>query len=225
MTRVEAVVFDVGETLVDETRQWAWWAERLGVPVFTLMGVLGGVIERGEHHRRVFEILRPDADIAALERRRNDGDERFALGLEDLYPDALPCLSRLRTAGYRLGIAGNQPERTEAAIEAMGVELEMIASSARWGVEKPSPAFFARVAAELGLAPGAIAYVGDRVDNDVLPAAEAGMLPVFLRRGPWAFLQETRAILPPNTITIASLGELPEAILRTDAPPAQEIAR
>jgi len=222
---VAAVVFDVGETLVDETRQWAWWAERLDVPVFTLMAVLGGVIERGEHHRRVFKILRPDLDIEPMERRRNDGGDRFTFTAADLYPDALPCLARLRAAGYRLGIAGNQPERMEAAIASLGIEVELIASSARWGVEKPSPAFFARVADELALPPARIAYVGDRIDNDVLPAARAGMLPVFLRRGPWAFLQERGAILPRTTLTVDSLGELPESFAGTDARLAQETAR
>lgn len=222
---VSAVVFDVGETLVDETRQWRWWAERLDVPVFTLMGVLGGVIERGEHHARVFEILRPDADIRAFERRRNLGDDRFAITVADLYPDALPCLARLRAGGYRLGIAGNQPESTEDAVASMGIELDLLASSTRWGVEKPSPAFFTRIAAELGLAPDQIAYVGDRIDNDVIPAAEAGMPSVFIRRGPWGFLQAERAILPPVVITIESLAELPAAFARTAAFPTQETTR
>ena len=222
---IRAVVFDVGETLVDETRQWAWWAERLDVPAFTLMAVLGGLIERGEHHSRVFEILRPDAGLAALERRRNEGGDRFAFTADDLYPDALPCLARLRAAGYRTGIAGNQPESAEAAIASMGVVVDLLASSARWGVEKPSPAFFDRVAAELRLEPGEIAYVGDRVDNDVVPAAAAGMVPIFLRRGPWAYLQAERAILPPLTVTVESLAELPDALDRTDAPRVQEAAR
>ena len=35
------------------------------------------------------------------------------------------------------------------------------------------------------MAPEEIAYVGDRTDNDVLPAADAGMRPILIRRGPW----------------------------------------
>jgi FMN phosphatase YigB (HAD superfamily) len=107
----------------------------------------------------------------------------------------------------------------------MGIAVDLLASSARWGVHKPSPAFFARLAAELGLEPDEVAYVGDRVDNDVAPAAGAGMLPVFLRRGPWAFIQAGRTILPPTTVTIASLDELPAAFARPDAQPVQETAR
>ena len=38
---VRAVVFDVGENLIDETRIWTRWAERLGVPALTFLGVLG----------------------------------------------------------------------------------------------------------------------------------------------------------------------------------------
>jgi FMN phosphatase YigB (HAD superfamily) len=44
------------------------------------------------------------------------------------------------------------------------------------------------VAAEVRAAPGNIAYVGDRVVNDELPARRAGMLSVHLRRGPWGVL-------------------------------------
>jgi FMN phosphatase YigB (HAD superfamily) len=40
-----------------------------------------------------------------------------------------------------------------------------------------------------GMAPHEIAYVGDRVDNDVLPARAAGMWPILIRRGPWGRAQ------------------------------------
>ena len=67
--RVAAVVFDVGETLVDETRAWQAWADALGVPRLTLLGVLGGLAVGGEDHRRVFELWRP----APTSRRRRRG--------------------------------------------------------------------------------------------------------------------------------------------------------
>jgi len=38
---VTAVVFDVGETLVDETRNWERVADACGVPRFTLMALVG----------------------------------------------------------------------------------------------------------------------------------------------------------------------------------------
>lgn len=54
---VTAVVFDVGETLIDETRLWQQVARDAGVPAFTLMGTIGGLITRGEHHQRVWGVL------------------------------------------------------------------------------------------------------------------------------------------------------------------------
>ena len=58
------------------------------------------------------------------------------------------------------------------------------------GVAKPDPAFFA-LALELMDAPepASVAYVGDRIDNDVLPSIAAGMRAVWLRRGPWGVIQ------------------------------------
>ena len=59
------------------------------------------------------------------------------------------------------------------------------------GVSKPDPAFFARTLELLGSPPPAdVAYVGDRVDNDVRPSAAAGMRAVWVRRGPWGLLHE-----------------------------------
>lgn len=92
----------------------------------------------------------------------------------------------IRAAGYRLAVMANQPAEAMTFLQTLPVDR--FATSAGWGVAKPDPAFFARVAAELGAAPGNIAYVGDRVDNDVLPARRAGMLAVHLRRGPWGVL-------------------------------------
>lgn len=70
---IRAVVFDVGETLVDETRQWGAWADWLGVTRLTFFAALGAVIARGEHHRRVFDLVAPGVDIADEERRRACG--------------------------------------------------------------------------------------------------------------------------------------------------------
>lgn len=54
---LSAVVFDVGETLVDETRAWTAVAEAAGVTPFTLFASLGALISRGEDHRRVRKLL------------------------------------------------------------------------------------------------------------------------------------------------------------------------
>jgi HAD superfamily hydrolase (TIGR01509 family) len=186
------VVFDVGETLVDETAMWERAADAAGVPRFTLMGVLGGLAARGEHHNRVWEILGVDHPASSW-------------AAADFYPDALPCLAALRDRGVRVGAVGNTPREAEAMLEP---HVDLVGSSARWGVEKPSTAFYERLAAECGAEPARIAYVGDRVDNDVRPALAAGLVAVHVRRGPWGLLHQT----PAGALRIHGLAELPSLL-------------
>jgi FMN phosphatase YigB (HAD superfamily) len=101
-----------------------------------------------------------------------------------------------------VGAVGNTPAETE---ELLRPHVDVVGSSARWGVAKPEPAFFRRLVDETGALPEEIAYVGDRVDNDVGPALAAGMVAVHVRRGPWGYLHEP----PPQALRVASLDELP----------------
>ena len=100
--------------------------------------------------------------------------------------------------------SGNTPSFVEDDLRA---RFDAVGSSESWGVQKPDPAFFARVTELAGAEAGKIAYVGDRVDNDVGPAIAAGMVGVHIRRGPWGYLQEP----PADAIRINSLDELPGA--------------
>src|SRR4051812_24046256 len=171
---------------------WERAADAAGVPRFTLMGVLGGLAARGEHHDRVWELLgveQPSSTWTA----------------EDFYPDALPCIASLRASGLRVGAVGNTPQSAE---DDLRPHVDFVGSSARWGVEKPSAAFFERVVRETGAAPEQIAYVGDRVDNDVSPALAAGMVAVHVRRGPWGHLHEP----PVGALRIDALAGLSEAL-------------
>lgn len=209
---LRAVVFDVGETIIDETRAWSSWADWLGISRLTFLAVCGAVIERGGDHLEPFRILRPGLDLRDELAKREAAGVPDVITVDDFYPDAVPCLRAIHDAGYRIGVAGNQPARADAAIEAIDLPVDLVGSSARWGVEKPDPRFFARIVAELDLAPSEIAYVGDRLDNDVRPAAAAGLQAIFLRRGPWAWIQAPDGNPPEAALTVGSLAELPEAL-------------
>jgi FMN phosphatase YigB (HAD superfamily) len=91
-------------------------------------------------------------------------------------------------------------------------DADFVASSAGLGAAKPDPAFFAAIAGLAGMAPEQIAYVGDRVDNDVLPAVAAGMVAVHLRRGPWGRLQAAWPEAAEAHLRIDSLAELAGAL-------------
>ncbi len=197
---IRLVVFDVGETLVDEARYWGEVAMLAGLPPHVVAAALGVTIARGEEHTELWRHLGVEkpAEVAALE-----------YSVEDFHLDALPCLEELRGRGYLLGAAGNQSETLEAWLRAQGLRFDLVGSSAAWGVRKPERAFFARLVAEAGRPAEEIAYVGDRIDNDVEPAAAAGLTAVHLRRGPWGLLQHSSS---RARVVVGSLAELPEAL-------------
>ena len=58
---------------------------------------------------------------------------------------------------------------------------------------------------------------GDRLcrrsfDNDVRPALAAGMVAVFVRRGPWGYIHATHPEVARAHLGIASLDDLPERL-------------
>ncbi len=201
--QVRAVFFDVGETLVDERRYWRQVAELAGVPEHALWAALGVTIELGEEHTALFRHLGIERPAAI--------DDVVVYDVSDLYPDARPCLEAVRAAGCLVGLAGNQTARLEAWARSADLPVDVVGSSASWGVRKPASAFFERRVAEAGVEPGEVAYVGDRVDNDVVPAAAAGLVAVCLRRGPWGLLQRGG---DTSALQIDSLSELPSAFGR-----------
>ncbi|MEV4394199.1 HAD family hydrolase [Nonomuraea sp. NPDC049607] len=214
---VKAVVLDVGETLIDETRIWSRWADRLGVSRFVLMGALGGMAALDRSHREAFELVRPGldvkAEIAAWERDDPDG-LRNHFDADDLYPDVRVALAALRAAGFQVIIAGNQPRRAFDALVAMDLPVDSVHTSEGWGLSKPAPEFFAKVASVAGREPAEILYVGDRLDNDVLPAARAGMRTALLRRGPWGFLHAERPQAKTADVIVDDLHDLLPALRR-----------
>ena len=213
---MKAVFFDIGETLIDETRAWSVAANWIGVPPMTLFGVLGSLIAEGRDHREAFDIVRPDVGwIGVREHFRNDAGIRYLP--EDLYPDVRPALETLKLQGYFVGIAGNQPAERENDLQEMQLPVDVIGTSGGWGVSKPAPEFFDRVVRETGYRPEQITYVGDRVDNDVLPAAAAGLIPIHIIRGAWGHIQRDWPGVARARGQVRSLQEVPDLLRHLQA--------
>jgi FMN phosphatase YigB (HAD superfamily) len=201
------VAFDIGEVLIDETRVWGVWADLLGVTPLTLAAVLGAAIVQGEDHEAVFPVVAPNVEWRDFEEEHERRYGGFQDG--DLHGDARVCLTELHELGFRIVLVGNQPARRTEQLAALGLPYDAVATSEELGVEKPDPAFFTELLRLCEVTdPNEVLYVGDRADNDVVPAHDAGLRTCWLRRGPWGQLQELPDDVEPDLV-LEGLGELP----------------
>jgi hypothetical protein len=111
-----------------------------------------------------------------------------------------PMAIRSVSRGIRLYVPSN-------SCGALGWQQIGSAPPPAWGVEKPSAGFFEPMPQHCGCPAAQIAYVGDRLDNDVRPALAAGMLAVFIRRGPWGYLGAADPDVASASIRIDSLSD------------------
>ena len=203
-------MFDVGETLVDETREYGTWADWLGVPRHTFSSVFGAAIALGMDYREAFQYFRPGFDLVAERARRSDAGQPETFGESDLYPDARPAMAALQDTGVWVGVAGNQTSRAGEILRKLDLPADMIATSDDWGAVKPDASFFQALLECAACEASEIVYVGDRLDNDLKPAKEAGMLTAFIRRGPWGYIWERHPDMPALADwRMTTLAELP----------------
>ena len=121
-------------------------------------------------------------------------------------PDAVATIQSLAKA-YKIGIVSNSFADVQfRKLETLGIlsEMSCIILSDETGLRKPDPEIFIRAASQLEINPSDCLYVGDSYVNDIIGAANAGMLTCWFNR-------ENNAIedfkLQPNFI-IRELKEL-----------------
>ncbi|HEX5113645.1 MAG TPA: HAD-IA family hydrolase [Pseudonocardiaceae bacterium] len=212
MARIEAVYFDVGETLIDESREYGTWADWLGIPRHTFSAVFGATIALGRDYREAFQVFKPGFDLAAERERRAAAGQPETFNETNLYHDVRPCLDQLHTSGLQVGLAGNQTARAEQILKSLELPVDVVGTSDSWGVEKPSTAFFKRIIDEAGVAAESILYVGDRLDNDIRPAQACGIATALIRRGPWGYILHMADIENRCLFRLEGLAELPSLI-------------
>ncbi len=216
---IKAVVFDVGETLVDETREYGTWADWLGIPRHTFSAVFGAVIALGLDYREAFQFFQPGFKLDVERARRADSGRPETFGKGDLYPDVRPAMENLRAMGIWVGIAGNQTSRAGDILRELDLPADMIATSDDWQATKPDASFFRALLDAAPFAAGEILYVGDRLDNDLKPAKAAGMLTAFILRGPWGYIWEHHPEMPAVADwRMTTLAELPDIVARVNSP-------
>ncbi len=129
--------------------------------------------------------------------------------------DALEALS----GAFTLVLAANAPSRTRNVLAELEV-LHFFAEpevSEDIGLSKPDARFFECLLHKHHLKPEEVVMVGDRLDNDIIPAKLLGMRTVLVKTGLYAILEpRTPREIPDATVT--AVCELPDAIARLSQP-------
>ena len=163
---------------------------------------LGVTIERGEEHNELWRHLgieRPTAWAASS-----------SYELDDLYPDAIACLEAAARARACASASSATRPALDGAVGARARRSRPTSSLVRQPRrQKPDPRFFARVVELAGCAPAEVAYVGDRVDNDVLPGRGGG---ARRRPRPARAVGEAAATPPEAAFGVDDLAALPDAL-------------
>lgn len=124
-------------------------------------------------------------------------------------------LQELQDQGVLLGLAANQPRATVARLEALGIGhfFSHREVSGVHGYAKPDVRLFLRCCGDLGVAPQECVMVGDRIDNDIVPAKLLGMRAVLFRAGRHA-AQQPRSWEELPDAEVRSVTELRLALRR-----------
>ncbi len=102
-------MFDVGETLLDDTREWKAWADWPGVPPHTMSALAGAVIAQGRDNADALRLIRPGLDAAAERRAREAAEPR--------------------QRGLWVGATGNQTAHAAELLRALALLVNAVATS------------------------------------------------------------------------------------------------
>lgn len=100
-----------------------------------------------------------------------------------VFEDVRPFLAACQDAGLAVGALTNSSQAMTAdKLAAAGLSFEVVVTRDTLGYGKPAPEVFHHACALLGTASERTIYVGDEYDIDVVGAAAAGMIPVWVNR-------------------------------------------
>ncbi len=204
------IFFDVGYTLVDESKVWQErckeqaQTEEAKVLGLSAEDIYNEIIEASLSHKPQYRTVVKKFNFKEVAPYRHE--------LEELYPEAIEVLEKL-SKSYKLGIIANQSDGLTQRLEEWGIlqYFSLIISSWDCQVMKPDKKIFEIALEKAGCEPCEAVMVGDRLDNDIYPAKQIGMKTVWIKQG-FGGMQpiETDAYIPD--LELNSLSEILDCI-------------
>ena len=127
---------------------------------------------------------------------------------EFVYPKAENCLCEL-SKHYKIGIIANQNLGSEERLEKLGLlkYIDLVIASAEEGVAKPDLRIFQIALDRANCKPEEALMVGDRIDNDIVPANKIGMKTIWIKQGFGKYCEPKTEKEQPD-YTVKNLNEL-----------------
>lgn len=176
LSQLDWIFFDVGSTLVNEEKAYEHRmrdiAETAKVPYETAYETALNFYH--ENKKGDLEL----AKLYGIEKPKWYKED------EELYPDTISCLEQL-SRHYKIGVIANQSLGTAKRLEEKGIRryIDLVVASAEEGVAKPDPRIFEIAIERSKCRPERAVMIGDRIDNDIVPAKAMGMHTIWIRQG------------------------------------------
>lgn len=183
MNNINWIFFDIGSTLVDESVAYQNRIEKT---------ISGSQVSYKEFVDRLIESYRVntlcDTKIAVDFKNVcvsfNLSHAIWESNDETVYPEAEEVLREL-SKRYHIGVIANQKLGSEKRLENIGLlqYIDLVIASAEEGVSKPALRIFQIALERADCKPDEAVMVGDRLDNDIIPAKKIGMTTVWIKQG------------------------------------------
>ena len=110
---------------------------------------------------------------------------------------------------YKIGIIANQNPGSKERLNKLGLlkYIDLVIASAEEGVEKPDLRIFQLALERANCKPEEAVMVGDRIDNDMIPAKKIGMKTVWIKQGFGGLSEQMTEAQQPD-YSVDSLKEL-----------------
>lgn len=129
----------------------------------------------------------------------------WALGHRQQLNSGIEEVLRTISKNYMIALAGNQPSAVKNILNEYGILKYFTTTevSEDIGKTKPDPEFFNYILQKLNVETCEALMIGDRLDNDIIPAKKIGMMTILVKSGTYSILE------PRNP------GEIADAVVRT----------
>lgn len=200
MNHIRWIFFDIGSTLVDESRVYENRIQEITrVNNIDINEFTEKVRQRAKTEQKPIMSVAEEYGVRVPAWRHD---------LEILYTDAKEILQIL-SKKYKLGIIANQDFGTEQRLTDFGIRqyIDLVIASAEEGVAKPDLKIFQIALDRANCKPEEAVIIGDRLDNDIVPANKIGMRTVWIKQGFGKYLLPSATEEMPD-YTVESLSDL-----------------